>query len=240
MDLKTLSALVEKGEIDTVVAAFPDAFGRLVGKRFTGKFFLEHVAKAATHGCNYLLAVNIGMEPMAGYRLADWDKGFGDFEIRPDLSTLRVVPWQTATALVLCDLDHSEGRPVQESPRAVLKRQIERLEEKGLSTYAASELEFFLLNDSFHDAFKAGYRNLTPSSDYRIDYHTMQPARDEPFLRQARNQMGAAGIPVESSKGEWGRGQHEINFVYDLEQYDVYVYALFSFSSGLAPGRRRN
>jgi glutamine synthetase len=153
---------------------------------------------------------------MAGYRLADWDKGFGDFEIRPDLSTLRPVPWQAATALVLCDLDHSEGKPVQESPRAVLKRQVERLEAKGLSAHAASELEFFLLNDSFHDAFKGGYRNLTPSSDYRIDYHTMQPARDEPFLRQARNQMGAAGVPVESSKGEWGRGQHEINFVYDL------------------------
>jgi len=216
MDLTSLAAQVGAGEIDTVVAVFPDAFGRLVGKRFTGKFFVENVAGGATHGCNYLLAVNIEMEPMPGYKLADWDRGFGDFEIRPDLSTLRPVPWQTATALVLCDLCHHDGAPVLESPRAVLKRQVERLAGSGLSAYAASELEFFLLNDSFHDAFTRGYRDLTPSSDYRIDYHTMQPARDEPFLRQARNQMGAAGVPVEGSKGEWGKGQHEINFVYDM------------------------
>jgi glutamine synthetase len=117
---------------------------------------------------------------------------------------------------VLCDLAHSDGSPVQESPRAVLKRQVERLAAHGLTPFVASELEFFLFNQTFHDAFKGGYRDLTPSSDYRIDYHTMQPARDEPLLRQARNQMGAAGIPVESSKGEWGKGQHEINFVYDL------------------------
>jgi glutamine synthetase len=214
MDLKTLTAQVATGEIDTVVAVFPDAFGRLVGKRFNGKFFVENVAEGGTHGCNYLLAVDIEMEPMAGYKLADWDKGFGDFEIRPDLSTLRPIPWQAATALVLCDLAHDDGRPVQESPRAVLKRQLDRLAALGMTAFVASELEFFLLNDSFHDAFRLGYRGLTPSSDYRIDYHTMQPARDEAFLRQARNQMVAAGVPVESSKGEWGRGQHEINFIY--------------------------
>jgi len=216
LDLKDLAGKVAAGEIDTVVAAFPDVFGRLVGKRFTGRFFLDHVADGATHGCSYLLAVDIEMEPMEGYSLASWNKGFGDFELRPDLGTLRLVPWQPATALVLCDLAHADGSPVRESPREVLRRQVQRLESHGLAPYVASELEFFLFNDSFHDAFRGGYRALTPSSDYRIDYHTMQPARDEPFLRQARNQMAAAGIPIESSKGEWGRGQHEINFAYDL------------------------
>jgi glutamine synthetase len=216
LDLKALAGLVASGEIDTVVTVFPDVFGRLVGKRFTGRYFLEHVAEGATHGCSYLLTVNIEMEPMNGFSLANWSKGFGDFELRPDLGTLRLVPWQPATALVICDLAHADGSPVEESPREVLRRQVRRLEAHGLTPYLASELEFFLFNDSFHDAFKGGYRGLTPSSDYRIDYHTMQTTRDEPFLRQARNQMGAAGIPIESSKGEWGRGQHEINFGYDL------------------------
>jgi glutamine synthetase len=216
LDLKTLATKVQTGEIDTVVAAFPDAFGRLVGKRFTGRFFLEHVAEGSTHGCNYLLAVNIEMEPQEGFALANWKSGFGDFELRPDLPTLRLLPWQAATALVLCDLLHPDGTPVQESPRAVLARQVERLAAHGLVPFMASELEFFLMNETYPDAFKGGYRGLTPSSDYRIDYHTMQPARDEPIMRQARNQMGAAGIPVESSKGEWGRGQHEINIAYDL------------------------
>jgi glutamine synthetase len=216
LDPRALAGKVASGEIDTVIAAFPDVFGRLVGKRFTGRFFVENVAEHATHGCNYLLAVDIEMEPMEGYSLANWGKGFGDFELRPDLDTLRIVPWQQATALVLCDLVQPNGSPVAESPRAVLRRQVERLAGKGLVPYVASELEFFLYNVSFHDAFEAGYRGLTPSSDYRIDYHTMQPGRDEALMRQARNEMGAAGIPVESSKGEWGRGQHEINFVYDL------------------------
>ena len=216
LDLRSLAAKVASGEVDTVVAAFPDSFGRLVGKRFTGRYFLEHVAEGATHSCNYLLAVDIGMEPMEGYGLANWGKGFGDFELRPDLATLRLVPWQAATALVICDLAQADGAPVAESPRAVLSAQVDRLASHGLIPYLASELEFFLFNDTFHDAFKAEYRGLTPSSDYRIDYHTMQPGRDEALMRQARNQMGAAGIPVESSKGEWGRGQHEINFIYDL------------------------
>jgi glutamine synthetase len=226
-DLKLLAGKVATGEIDTVVTVFPDVFGRLVGKRFTGRFFLEHVAESATHVCSYLLAVDIEMEPMDGFNLANWKKGFGDFELRPDLETLRLVPWQTATALVLCDLVHPDGSPVQESPREVLRRQVRRLEAHGLVPYVASELEFFLFNESFHDAFKGGYSGLTPSSDYRIDYHTMQPARDEAFLRQARNQMGAAGIPIESSKGEWGRGQHEINFEYDLALPMADMHCLF-------------
>ena len=225
MKLQTLKAKIKRGEMDTVIVAAPDVVGRLVGKRFAGAYFLDHVAGHSTHGCNYLLTVNIEMEPMDGFRLANWEKGFGDFEFRPDLSTLRAVPWLPATALVLCDLHHEGGKLVAESPRAVLHQQMEALAKKKMVCNIASELEFFLFNTTYHDAFAAEYRNLTPSSDYRIDYHTMQPARDEALFRALRNQMNAARVPVESSKGEWGRGQHEINFIYNepVEMADRHV-----------------
>jgi glutamine synthetase len=215
MTLKHLTTSVRSGQLDTVIAACPDVFGRLVGKRFTGKFFLDSVARHGTHACNYLLTVDIEMEPQDGFKLANWENGFGDFEMRPDHSTLRPLPWQPATALVFCDFLNHDGQRVQEAPRSLLRRQIEIWAEKGFSCCIASELEFFLFNQTYAGAFAAEYRNLTPSSDYRIDYHTMQPARDEPLMRQIRNQMCMAGVPVENSKGEWGRGQHEINFVYD-------------------------
>jgi len=214
MNLQSLKLKIKRGEIDTVIVAVPDVFGRLVGKRVTGQFFLDRVAEHGTHGCNYLLTVDIEMEPMSGFKLANWEKGFGDFALRPDLSTLRVLPWLPATALVLCDFRQPNGKPVEEAPRAVLQRQVDSLSQKRLICNIASELEFFLFHASYHDAFLADYRNLTPSSDYRIDYHTMQPARDEALFRSLRNGMAAAGVPVESSKGEWGRGQHEINFTY--------------------------
>ena len=214
MNLKELTAKIKAGEIDTVIVAFPDVFGRLIGKRFTGDFFLKSVAKLGTHGCNYLLTVNIEMDPMDGFQLANWEKGFGDFEWRPDFSTLRLIPWQAASALILCDLHHHDGSAVAEAPRSVLRHQIERLAREKFVCNVASELEFFLFNTSYHDAFAADYRKLPASSDYRIDYHTMQPARDEEIFRSVRNQMIAAGVEVESSKGEWGRGQHEINFAY--------------------------
>ena len=225
MNLPTLKTKIAKGEIDTVITVFPDVFGRLVGKRFTGKFFLDHVAGHGTHGCNYLLTVNMEMDPMDGFQLANWDKGFGDFEMRPDLNTLRVLPWQPGTAMVLCDLLHQDGSPVAEAPRSLLNRQLERVAGRQLKCYCASELEFFLFNQTYHDLFVADYRNLVPSSDYRIDYHTMQPTRDEPILRAVRNDMTAARVPVESSKGEWGRGQHEVNFVYDqpIPMADMHV-----------------
>ncbi len=214
MNLKQLTVKIKAGDIDTVVVAFPDVFGRLIGKRFTGDFFLKSVAKHGTHGCNYLLTVNIEMEPMDGFKLANWDAGFGDFEWRPDFSTLRIVPWQPASVLILCNLHHHDGRAVEEAPRAVLRKQVERLAKGRLICNVASELEFFLFNTTYHDAFAADYKNLPASSDYRIDYHTMQPARDEVIFRDVRNQMVAAGVAIESSKGEWGRGQHEINFAY--------------------------
>ena len=225
MTLKELTNQIRSGKIDTVIVAFPDVFGRLAGKRFTGKHFLDSVAKHGTHCCNYLLTVNIEMDPMDGFKVANWEKGFGDFELRPDFSTLRVLPWQPASALVICDYVQHDGKPVEEAPRSVLRRQIELLARRKFTACMASELEFFLFNNTFHDAFAAEYRNLTPSSDYRIDYHTMQPTRDEPLMRQVRNQMDAARVPVESSKGEWGRGQHELNFVYDqpLPMADMHV-----------------
>ena len=225
MNLQTLKAKIRKGEIDTVITVFPDVFGRLVGKRFTGRFFIDHVAGHGTHGCNYLLTVNLEMDPLDGFKLANWDKGFGDFEFRPDASTIRALPWQPGAALVLCDYRHHDGELVAEAPRSVLRRQIEAVARKKFTCYVASELEFFLFNQSFHDAFTADYRNLTPSSDYRIDYHTMQPTRDEAIFRAVRNWMTEARVPVESSKGEWGRGQHEVNFIYDqpLPMADMHV-----------------
>jgi len=225
MNVQTLRTKINSGEIDTVIVAFPDVFGRLLGKRFTGKFFLEQVAKQGTHSCNYLLTVNIEMDPQDGFQLANWDKGFGDFEMCPDVSTVRVLPWQAGSALVVCDYRHADGKLVDEAPRSVLRRQVEALAKKELTCRIASELEFFLFNENYREAFAAQYRNLTPSSDYRIDYHTMQPARDEFTMRAVRNGMSEARVPVESSKGEWGRGQHEVNFVYDepLAMADMHV-----------------
>lgn len=214
MNLAKLRTLVRRGDIDTVVVAFPDVFGRLVGKRFTGDFFLKSVAEHGTHGCNYLLTVDIDMEPQTGFRLANWEAGFGDFELRPDLSTLRRLPWLPGTALVICDFCHHDGRLVAEAPRSVLHRQVEALGRRRMAVSVASELEFFLYNTGYAEAFASDYRQLPPSSDYRIDYHTMQPARDEGLFRALRNQMMEARVPVESSKGEWGRGQHEVNFAH--------------------------
>src|SRR5438067_1942360 len=218
MQLSELKDKIASGEIDTVLVVFPDVFGRLVGKRFVARHFLESITEHGTHGCNYLLTVNIEMEPMDGFALANWEKGFGDFEMKPDLSTLRVLPWESGAAMVICDFRHHDGKLVEEAPRTVLRRQIERLaaiENLGLTCKLASELEFFLFNHSAHEAFEKGYAGLTPSSDYRIDYHTMQTARDEAILRAIRLQMPLARVPIESTKGEWGCGQHEVNFIYD-------------------------
>lgn len=209
-----LKTRIEEGEIDTVIVAIPDVFGRLVGKRFTGQFYLQSVAEHGTHGCNYLLTVNIEMDPMDGFKLANWEAGFGDFAMRPDTSSLRILPWQPGAALVICDFMRDSGKYVLEAPRSVLRQQVDLVAKQGYLCKLASELEFYLFNNSYPDAFASGYRNLIPSSDYRIDYHTMQPARDESLFRAVRNQMCAAGVPVESSKGEWGRGQHEVNFIY--------------------------
>ena len=225
MKLESLAEAVRDGRIDTVMVGFPDPFGRLVGKRFRAGFFLDSVASHGTHGCNYLLTVNLDMDPLDGFKVANWDAGFGDFLMRPDLSTLREIPWHPGTALVLCDYVREDGSLVAEAPRSILRRQLDRLHAAGWHCECASELEFYLFNQTYHEAFASGYRDLRPSSDYRIDYHLMQPGRDEPLMRAIRNQMAAARVPVESSKGEWSRGQHEINFTHDqpLPMCDMHV-----------------
>jgi glutamine synthetase len=226
MNLQQLKTQVRSGKIDTVIVALPDPFGRLVGKRFRADVFLDSVAHHGTHGCNYLLTVNLEMDPLDGFKVASWDKGFGDFLFKPDLGTVRIVPWQAGAALVICDHVRHDGAFVAEAPRSVLRRQLDRIAAKGLTCFCASELEFYLFNQSYHSAFAGGYRELVPSSDYRIDYHIMQPTRDEPLMRAIRNGMTAAEVPIESSKGEWSRGQHEINFIYTqpLPMADLHVF----------------
>lgn len=214
MTLAQLKSRVQSGEIDTVIVGMPDPFGRLVGKRFRADPFLESVVAHGTHGCNYLLTVNMEMDPLDGFQVANWDAGFGDFEMRPDLETLRALPWQPGAVLVLCDFLRQDGSLVDEAPRSVLRRQLDRLRTAGMTCFCASELEFYLFNQTYHDAYARGYRDLQPSSDYRIDYHLMHPTRDEPLMRALRNGMTTARVPVESSKGEWSRGQHEVNFIY--------------------------
>jgi len=225
MILSQLKSLIRSGGIDTVIVALADPFGRLVGKRFRAEVFLDSVAKHGTHGCNYLLTVNMEMDPLDGFKVASWDQGFGDFALKPDLNTLRVLPWQPGAALVLCDHVRHDGAFVPESPRSVLRAQLDLLARKGLTCFCATELEFYLFNQTYHSAHAAGYRELQPSSDYRIDYHLMQPTRDEGLMRAIRNGMTVARVPIESSKGEWSRGQHEINFIYDqpLPMADLHV-----------------
>jgi glutamine synthetase len=224
LDLDRLSDMVASGEIDTVVAAFTDLQGRLMGKRVTGHFFIDRVIEE-WHACDYLLACDIDMEPVPGFEAASWDKGYGDFAVRPDMGTLRLVPWLEGTALVLGDVVDHRGEELPHSPRAVLKRQIARLAEQGLSAKIGSELEFYLFQEDFEQARGLGYRDLTATGWYIEDYHVLQTTKAEPFMRTVRNHMDRAGVPVEFSKGEWGPGQQELNLAYAdaLEMADRHV-----------------
>jgi len=214
LTLETLTKAVKAGEIDTVVVCFPDMIGRLVGKRFQAEHFVES-AYEETHGCDYLLANDIEMEPVPGYKAANWAKGYGDFVFKPDLDTLMPVPWLPKTAMVLCDLvDHHHHEPVPHSPRAILKRQLERLQPLKARAFFASELEFYLFDDSFRDAYDKGYRNLDTAGYYIEDYNVLQTTREEPVMQAIRTNLQAAGIPIENSKGEWGPGQEELNVRY--------------------------
>jgi glutamine synthetase len=214
LSLGDLKREIAAGTIDTVVAAMVDMQGRLIGKRFHAQFFADS-GHEETHGCNYLLGVDIEMEPVPGYKATSWEKGYGDFVLKPDMATLRRVPWLPGTALVLCDvLDHHTHEDVPHSPRAMLKKQLKRLEAMKLKAYVASELEFFLFDDSYEVANRKGYRNLKTSGHYIEDYHILQTTKDESVMRAIRNGLHGAGIPVENSKGEWGPGQEEINVRY--------------------------
>jgi glutamine synthetase len=225
LEVNELRRLVESGEVDTVVAALVDMQGRLMGKREVGSFFLEEVLDHGLEGCGYLLATDMDNEPHPGFEISNWERGYGDFVLRPDLATLRRIPWHEATALVLCDVTWEDGSPVRPSPRQVLQAQVERARERGLEPQAASELEFYLFRESYAEAHEAHYRNLTPSVPYILDYHVLATSYDEPLLRAMRNGLVGAGVPVESSKGEAWPGQHEINFRYGpaLEAADSHV-----------------
>ncbi|MFJ3979151.1 glutamine synthetase family protein [Streptomyces sp. NPDC090021] len=222
-----LRALVASGEIDTVVLAFPDMQGRLQGKRFAAQFFLDEVLAHGTEGCNYLLAVDTDMNTVDGYEMSSWDRGYGDFAMRPDTATLRRIPWNPGSAFILADLAWNDDTPVVAAPRQILRRQLERLAEHGYTAMVGTELEFMVFQDTYEQAWNAGYRGLTPANQYNIDYSVLGTGRIEPLLRRIRNEMQAAGLTVESAKGECNLGQHEIAFRYDealttCDQHSVY------------------
>lgn len=213
LTLEKLRTLVDADEIDTVVVAFVDMQGRLTGKRMAGRYFCEK-AYVETHACNYLLATDIDNETVAGYAGASWNRGYGDFVLKPDLDTLRITPWLPGTALVICDVLDQHGADVPYSPRAMLKRQIARLAEKGWTAALASELEFYIFKETFEEAARKRYRDMETAGWFIEDYSVLQTTREEPFMRAIRRGLEGAGIPVENSKGEWGPAQSEINVMY--------------------------
>ncbi|BCJ54770.1 glutamine synthetase [Actinoplanes sp. NBRC 14428] len=214
MDLEELDVAVDNGSIDTVLLALTDMQGRLQGKRLHGRYFMEEVVGGGSEGCNYLLAVDVDMNTVDGYAMSSWDSGYGDFVMKPDFSTLRPVPWQPGTAMVLADLETTGGEPVYASPRQILRRQLDRLAAHGLTAYAGTELEFVLYRDTYEQAFSKNYRDLIPANQYNVDYSLLGTARVEPLLRRIRNDMAGAGLVPESAKGECNFGQHEIAFRY--------------------------
>ena len=215
IDLRELESRVEKGEIDTIVLAFTDMQGRLIGKRVSARFFVDDIAAHGAECCNYLLAVDVEMNTVDGYRISSWERGYGDMAMIPDFDTLRLVPWQPGTALVMADLRWLDERPVIESPREILKTQLARLAERGLEAHVGTELEFIVFDDSYRDAWKKGYTGLTPASDYNIDYALLASTRMELLLRDIRVGMEGAGLYCEGVKGECNLGQQEIAFRYD-------------------------
>ncbi len=226
LSFEALKKLVKSGAIDTVIAAFPDMQGRLMGKRFEANYFVDG-AYEETHGCNYLLAVDVDMEPVPGYKSASWEKGYGDYVIKPDLGTIRLCPWLPNTALVLSDLlDHHTHELVPYAPRSILKKQIARLTAMKMKAYFASELEFYVFDQSFKEAHEGGYHNLTTPSHLNEDYNLLQTTKDENLMRAIRNGLYGAGITVENSKGEAWAGQEEINVKYDaaLPMADTHVF----------------
>ena len=215
LTVEELAALVAGDEIDTVVLAFPDMQGRLQGKRFAARFFLDEVVRHGTEGCNYLLAVDAEMNTVDGYAMSSWDLGYGDFALHPDTSTLRRLPWHEATAFALADLAWEDGSPVPPAPREILRRQLARLAEHGLRAQVGTELEFIVFRETYEQAWDACYRDLTPANQYNVDYSILGTGRIEPLLRRIRNDMAGAGLRVESAKGECNPGQHEIVFRYE-------------------------
>ena len=210
-----LEKLVAGGEIDTVIVAFADMQGRLTGKRISARLFVEDIAAHGAECCNYLLAVDVDMNTVDGYAMSSWETGYGDMVMTPDFSSLRLLPWLPGTALVMADLSWDGGAPVVAAPRGILRAQLDRLAEKELAGFIATELEFMVFDDTFRDAWRAGYRGLTPASDYNVDYAMLASTRMEPLLRDIRLGMEGAGMYCEGVKGECNLGQQEIGFRYD-------------------------
>ncbi len=214
MTLDELQQAVAEGTVDTVLLALTDMQGRLQGKRLMASHFLDVVAHHGAESCNYLLAVDVDMATVDGYEMSSWERGYGDMLLRPDLDTLRLVPWQDGTAVCLADVEWLDGSEVVASPRQILRRQLARLAERGWTANAGTELEFLVFLDTYEHAWQAGYRDLSPANLYNVDYSLLGTARVEPLIRRIRNSMAAAGMVVEDSKGECNFGQHEINFHY--------------------------
>jgi glutamine synthetase len=214
MTLEELRAEVAAGKVDTVLLALTDMQGRLQGKRLTARHFLAEVAEHGAEGCNYLLGVDVDMATVAGYAMFSWERGYGDFVLRPDLDTLRAVPWQEATVLCLADVAWQDGTDVLASPRQILRSQLARLTERGWTANAGTELEFIVFRDTYEQAWHQGYSDLEPANLYNVDYSLLGTARVEPLMRRIRNSMEGAGMLCEDSKGECNFGQHEINFRY--------------------------
>ncbi|MEY2847920.1 MAG: hypothetical protein RI885_585 [Actinomycetota bacterium] len=215
LSVESLTTLIDEGVIDTVLLAFTDMQGRLVGKRVAGRFFAAEIAEHGAECCNYLLAVDVEMNTVDGYGMSSWERGYGDMAMIPDFSTLRLLPWQPGTALVMADLQWLDGSPVIQSPREILKTQLAKLEAKGLGAHVGTELEFIVFDDSYREAWRKGYVGLTAASDYNIDYAVLASTRMEPLLRDIRSGMDGAGLYCEGVKGECNLGQQEIAFRYD-------------------------
>ena len=227
LSVEALRVLVAAGEIHTVVLAFTDMQGRLQGKRFAAAFFLDEVLPHGAEGCSYLLAVDVDLNTVDGYAMSSWERGYGDFAMRPDPATLRRIPWQDGTAMMLADLMWQDGSPVVASPRQILRGQLDRLAARGWTALAGTELEFLVFRDTYEQAWDRGYRGLTPANQYNADYSVLATGRVEPLLRRLRNDMAGAGLTPESAKGECNLGQHEVVFRYDealttCDQHSVY------------------
>ncbi len=226
LTLDQLTALVADEQIETIVVGFTDHYGRLVGKRFDADFFVESVHKSGTHGCDYLLTTDMEMEPVRGYSFANWELGYGDFHLVPDLKTLRLATWLDKTAMVLCDIENDKTHQLTpEAPRSILKNQLQQLQNQGFESMMASELEYYVFENSYKVAHQQHYQDLKPAGWYLEDYHILQGSRNEPFTATARRHLKNSGVPVETSKGEWGLGQHELNVRYaeGLDMADRHV-----------------
>jgi glutamine synthetase len=215
LTLEQLKGMVAKGEIETVLAGFTDHYGRLMGKRFDAEMFVEEIAAGGGHACDYLLTVDMEMEPVPGYSFANWELGYGDVHMLPDLATLRIATWLDKTAFVLCDVKSEKTHDdVAVAPRSILRRQVDAAKKLGYTGYAGTELEHYLFQTSYRQAAQQDYRNLEPAGWYLEDYHMLQGTRTEGFHAAARRHLKLSGVPVENSKGEWGKGQHELNVRY--------------------------